>query len=103
MKMSGAATSGVAAVGATAYLAIVANAIKACGTIVRVEPEEFLKILALQTNPLVIESSGGFFVTTYRYLTSYRGLAFHCKCRSELWLPSGVELIKAKKMSVPDL
>ena len=88
---------------AAAYAATVANAIKACGTIVRVEPREFLEILFLQENPLVVRTVGGLLSTSYKYLTSYRGLAFYCKSPDELNLPATAELINAKKMSIPDL
>ena len=86
-----------------AYVATVANAIKACGTIVRVEPSEFLRILSLQDDPLVVTTVGGVFRTTYKYLTSYRGLAFYCKSPTELRLPARSERISANKMSIPDL
>lgn len=80
-----------------------ANAIKACGTVVRVEPSEFARIASHQESPLVVRAEGGFFSTSYKYLTSYKGLAFYCKSPTELELPSKTELIRADKMSVPDL
>jgi len=92
-----------AAAGSAAYIAAVANAIKACGTVVRVDPTEFGKILSLQECPLVVRTVGGIFSTSYKYLTSYRGLAFHCKSPTELRLPQEAELINASKMSIPDL
>jgi len=100
-KMNGGAYGAVA--GSTAYIAAVANAIKACGTVVRVDPSEFERILSLQEKPLVVKTVGGLFLTSYKYLTSYRGLAFHCKSPAELRLPQGAELIIANKMSIPDL
>jgi hypothetical protein len=95
--------SGAAAASAAAHIAEVANAIKACGTVVRLEPKEFLRILALQENPLIVRTVGGFFSVSYRYLTSYRGLAFYCKSPTELRLPAEAELINAGTMSIPDL
>lgn len=86
-----------------AYVATVANAIKACGTIVHVEPGEFLKILRLQDEPLIVRAKGGFLSKSFLYLTTYRGLAFHCKSPTELDLPRRAELIHANKMSIPDL
>ncbi len=85
------------------YYAAVVNAVKACGTLVRVEPEEFLKILGFQENPLVVRSVGGLFAVSFKYLTTYRGLAFHCKSQTELRLPAEAELINATKFSMPDL
>jgi hypothetical protein len=72
---------------AAAVTAAIANAVKAFGTIVRVEPEEFMKILSLDRNPLVVQSRGGLFSRSNKYLTSYRGLAFFCKSRTALNLP----------------
>jgi hypothetical protein len=95
--MGGAELAAIAASQATA------NAIKACGTIVRVEPDEFLKILSFQENPLIVRTAGGFLSTSYRYLTSYKGLAFYCKSGSELNLPGQSQLIHAGKMSIPDM
>ena len=93
---------GMPAAAAAASIAI-ANAIKACGTIVRVEPDEFLRILSLQEKPLIVTNKGGFLSTSYRYLTSYKGLAFFCKSRTELYLPGDSQLINANKISIPDM
>lgn len=64
---------------AAAAAAAVAQAIKASGAIVRVEPADFMKILERQQEPLVVQASGGFFSTSYQYLSSYKGLAFFTK------------------------
>lgn len=95
----------VATTGATtgAYVSIIADAIKACGTLVRVEPQDFLKIVEKQEHPLVVRKAGGAFSQSIKYLTSYKGLAFHCKSQVELTLPANVELINARKFSIPDL
>jgi hypothetical protein len=92
---------GEAAVFAAAHAT--ANAVKACGTIVHVQPDEFLKILSFQDNPLIVRASGGLLSRSFRYLTSYKGLAFFCKSGSELILPGQSQLILAKKISIPDL
>jgi hypothetical protein len=95
---------GAAAGGSSAaYIATVANAIKACGTIVRLESDEFLRILSFQEDPLIVHSVGGFFRTSYKYLTSYRGLAFYCKSSVPLRLPEEADIIHARKMSIPDI
>jgi hypothetical protein len=83
--------------------AAIATAVKACGTIVRVEPDEFLRILSFQQNPLIVRAKGGFLSNSYRYLTSYKGLAFFCRSRTELNLPGESQRIDANKMSIPDL
>ena len=101
--MSGAQAAFIASSSSAGHAAAVANAVKACGSVVKVEPSEFLKILSFQENPLVVQNVGGFFSTSYRYLTSYRGLAFHCKSPKELRLPDETELINADKMSMPEL
>ena len=98
--MSG-ATVGLAV--AAAYAAAATNAVKACGTLVKVESHQFLEILKKQDCPLVVTTSGGIFSSSIKYLTSYKGLAFHCKSQAELRLPNNVELIRAKKFSMPDI
>ena len=76
-------------------------AIGASGVIVRVEPDVFVVILKRQSGALVVHATGGFFSTDYRYLTSYKGLAFYTKARAPLDLPSGTELVQAKRIWVP--
>lgn len=92
-------TNGAAA-GAAAAAAI-AQAIKASGAIVRVEPNDFLEILRRSERPLVVFAEGGFFSTNYQYLTGYKGLAFFTKSPAELMLPGAAEVIVAKKIWVP--
>jgi hypothetical protein len=87
--------------GALAAAAAVTQAIKASGVIVCVEPDEFLGILQRQPGLLVVHATGGFFSTNYRYLTSYKGLAFYAKTSSPLDLPPGIELVQAKAIWVP--
>jgi hypothetical protein len=85
--------------GAAAAAALVA--IKASGVIVRVEPADFVAILERQPGALVVYATGGFFSTDYRYLTSYKGLAFYTKVRAPFDLPPGMELVQAKAIWVP--
>ena len=92
--MSGSA----AAAGAAAAMA---QAIKASGTIVKVEPQQFERILARQPGLLVVTAQGGLFSTQYQYLTSYKGLAFFCKSPTALNLPSGHEVVVAQKIWIP--
>lgn len=88
-----------AAAGAAA--AAIAQATKASGVIVRVEPDDFLGILRRQPNALVVQATGGFFTTSYQYLTSYKGLAFFTKSPVPLDLPSGTEVVQAGRIWVP--
>ncbi len=89
-----------AAAGAAAAAAI-AQAIKASGVIVRVEPEEFLKLVGKQPDPLVVFSVGGFLSTSYQYLVSYKGLAFYTKSAEQLSLPPRAETVIARSIWIP--
>ena len=81
--------------------AVVIQAVKASGTLVRVEPDEFLGILQRQERPLVVHAEGGFFTTVYQYLTSYRGLAFYTRSPDPMSLPPDTELVLARKIWMP--
>ena len=89
-----------AAAGAAAAAAI-ANAIKASGVLVRVDPASFQTILRKVENPLVIYAEGGFFSTNYQYLVSYKGFAFSTKAAEPILLPPGIEIVVAKKLWLP--
>ena len=79
-----------------------AQALKASGVIVRVEPIDFMTVLGRSQNPLVVSARGGVFSANYQYLTSYKGLAFFTKSKEVLQLPGSVELIEARKIWIPD-
>ena len=83
--------------------AAIANAIKASGVVVRVEPGDFLAILKRADTALVVTGMGGVFKKHYQYLTSYRGLAFFMKSAQQIVLPSRVEVIAAKSISIPEM
>jgi hypothetical protein len=91
-----------AAVGAAAYAAI-ADAIKASGVVVRVDAGDFLAILKRVEEPLVVTSYGGVFRKQHKYLTSYKGLAFFTKSPSALLLSARTEIVRANKISIPEL
>ncbi len=57
--------------------------------IVTVEPEDFLSILHRQPEPPVVKATGGFFTTSYRYLSSYKGLPGNCEVvqARKIWIP----------------
>ena len=85
--------------GAAAAAAIAA--IRASGVIVRVEPDDFVGLLQRQPGALVVHATGGLFSTDYRYLTSYKGLAFWTKANYELGLPPKCEVVTAGSISIP--
>jgi hypothetical protein len=87
--------------GAAAQAAAIARAIKASGTIVRVDPDEFLAILSRAQEPLVVCAPGGLFRARFMYLTSYKGLAFFCRSNVELDLPAQAEVVIVGKIWIP--
>jgi hypothetical protein len=93
----GAESGAVAAAGETA----IAEAIKASGAIISVEPEDFEAILEKTEAPLVVIAQGGVFKTKFYYLTPYKGLIFYTRTPAPLSLPRKAELIAAKKFWVP--
>ncbi len=78
------------------------EAIKASGAIVQVEPEQFLRLLSKAESPLVVTAKTTFLITRYKYLTSYKGLIFYAKSPTPLELSMAVEVITAKKVSIPE-
>lgn len=81
--------------------AVIVQAIKASGAIVRVKPEDFMIILEKADNPLVVVSESKFIRTSYQYLMGYKGLAFFTKSGDPLPLKNDIELIMAKKIWIP--
>lgn len=86
---------------AGAAIAAIANAIKASGAVVRVQPEDFANILSRVEKPLVIYNTGGLFKTRHQYLVSYRGFVFYTKTSNQIDLPKSVEIIIAKSIWIP--
>ena len=86
---------------AATHQAAIANAIKASGVIVQLEPDGFAAILSKSKDPLVVCAEGGVFSINYQYLTSYKGLTFFTKSRNPLRLPGGAEIVNAKKIWIP--
>ena len=89
--------------GAAAAHAARVNALKASGVVVRVEIAEWLKIVQRMERPLVVIGTGGVFKKHNQYLTSYRGLAFFAKSKDTILLPTGCEIVQAKRISIPDI
>lgn len=95
-------TNGAAAGGAAgAAAAAIAQAIKASGAIISVEPTDFMTILQRAENPLVVCSQSKFLSITYHYLTAYKGLIFYTKAKIPLTLRLETEVITAKKIWIP--
>ena len=88
---------------ATAEIAaIIARAVKASGTLVRLEPTEFSRILNRQEAPLVVRAQfRTLFLKRWSYLTPYRGLAFVTLSPEPLPLPGKAEVIDAKSLWIP--
>jgi len=97
--MSYGATGGAVA----AYMVMQSNAVKACGGLVKVEPGKFQDIAYKVENGLVVFGKAGLFKNKFRYLTGYKGLVFHTVSEIELEFGDNVELMFAKKISMPDI
>ena len=87
--------------GAAAAAAAVANAIKASGAIVRIEPAEFRKLLNQNPEGLVVHAVGGLFSSRHKYLMGYGGLVFYASVGEPIPLPGRCQVIEAKKIWVP--
>jgi len=84
-----------------AVLAAIAQAVKASGAIVRLNPEEFQKVLNKAESPLVVVSPPKFPSRRYSYLTSYKGLAFYAASPQSLRLPGRREVVTAGRIWIP--
>ncbi|MBN1997777.1 hypothetical protein JW935_09505 [candidate division KSB1 bacterium] len=91
-----------AVAGGAAAAAAIANAIKAAGSIIRVEPRDFEIILSKQKSPLIVFTTGGVFTTNFQYLTNYKGLTFFTKSSQQLNLPGDAEVVAAKTIWIPN-
>ena len=87
--------------GAAAHAAIIANAIKASGAIVRVAPEAFATLVRKADKPLIVYTQSGLFSTSHQYLMGYKGLVFYTKTREQIDLPKAAEIIVADKIWLP--
>ena len=86
---------------AGAMAAAMAQATKASGAIVDMEPDQFMTILGKCERPLVVISRGGFLDRSFRYLVGHKGLVFHTKSKTELMLPGKTEVVAAKSVWIP--
>lgn len=87
--------------GAAAAVAAMAQAVKASGAIVRMEPEEFSRLLSKQESPLVVQAVGGLLSANYQYLLGYKGLVFFTKSPEPLALPPRAEVVTARSIWIP--
>ncbi len=88
--------------GGAAAAAAIAQAIKASGAIVKMKPDDFLQIVYRADDPIVVMASSKVFrKTSYKYITSYKGLAFYTKSPTQLSLGTGAELIYSKQIWIP--
>ena len=90
-----------AATGAGGSYAAIANATKASGAIVKMDPHDFEIILSKSESPVVVTAPGSAFSPSTKYLTSYKGIFFFTKSHEPLQFPSKTELISAKKIWIP--
>lgn len=87
--------------GAAAAAAQAAMAIKASGTLVQVEADAFVSIVARQQAPLVVHTVKRMARKRYHYLCSYKGLGFFTKSATPLALPEDAEVVLADKIWMP--
>jgi hypothetical protein len=98
---SSSSMGGAASAAASRYTETV-KAAQTLGAIVKVKPENFLRIISRTHEALVVYSiSWGLFRKYYQYLTSYKGLVFYTGCYTELQLPEDIELIEADSIWIP--
>ena len=91
------------AAGGAAAAAAIANAIKASGVLVTVDPDVFEMLANRQKDPLIVHAIGGFlgFGAKHIYLMSYRGLAFTTRATDVLDIPYGAEVIESRSIAIP--
>jgi hypothetical protein len=85
----------------TVAVAYAIEAVKASGTIVRVDPTGFAEILRKSDSPLIVTAEGWLFGKTYEYLTSYRGFCFYARSKEPLQLPGRAEIVHAQRVWAP--
>lgn len=86
---------------AAAVAAAIAQAIKASGVLVSIEPASFVDLLLLEEHPLVVVAPRGWRGRKFRYLCGIRGLAFYTDTDEPLELPPEADLISAGKIWIP--
>lgn len=92
---------GAAAGAAAAQAAAIAQATKASGAIVKMRPDQFEKLIARQTDVVVVVAESGLFKKKLNYLTNYKGLFLYTKSEKPIRLPNKVEIINADTIWIP--
>jgi hypothetical protein len=95
------AMEAVAPIAERAFKMGMIQATQVFGTLVVVAPEDFIAILDLQENPLVVRAVSGRWRRRFIYLTSYQGLSFCTKSAHDLQLQEDALLIQATKVLLP--
>lgn len=91
--MSGAAVAAAAAAAA--------RATKASGAIVRVEADEFRKLLAQNDSGLIVHAPGGIFGARHKYLMGYKGLVFYTVSHEPVAVPRGCQVVESSRIWIP--
>lgn len=85
-----------------AAAAAIAQAIKASGAIVRMEPNDFLQIVGRADEAIIVMATSKVFgKVSYKYITNYRGLTFYTKSSSQLSFGASALMVSAKAIWVP--
>ncbi len=96
------AAGGAGGAAAAAAIAAMIQATKAMGVIVKMEPDQWRRLLdRVGTETLIVRGTRRVFRTYYQYLFSYRGLAFYTETKEEMNLPGSIESVNAKNIWLP--
>lgn len=77
------------------------QALRMNGVFIKLTPEDFQNLLNRNEGLAVVTTSTHFFGTTFTYVTSYKGLIFYCKTKSQLSVSSKHESILAQSVALP--
>ncbi len=94
--------AGTAAASQATAAGAVTQAIKASGSIVRVDQEAFEQILQRTDRKLVIACPARTkLFGRHQYAVNYQGFTFYLKHKELIQIPPGFEIIEAKRIWVP--
>ncbi len=77
------------------------KAVTAKGAHVLLEPQDFTLLVHRMEAPLVVTARVGIIKTSYRYLTSYKGMFFYTISGAGLQFSPQVELVTAGRIRMP--
>jgi len=83
-----------------ATAAAMAQAIKASGAVVHVEPAKFLRLVQRGRELLVVPATGGIYSTKHQYLSRDKGFVFLTKTPRSFDLPGSGEVIQAGRIRI---